>query len=468
MSEPGKEVVNPGQSRRQSRRQSGRQSGRRSRSRERHIHFSVVRIIRTIAMMLLMRGGNSVKMRKNKGSYGYMVEAGRRNGRMNFEMKKFHDCFVQSCILKGKNEKGPRNQRNQRQQGKQRNLINLTNRTNQRNLISLTNRTNLTSQKSARKRKNNFPLYNFERSVDKVTGHFMKDKDLFIEVDKKQKMIEEIEKMSDLQYEHVQKYLDVLSENDVYEEIINHKIHLYKKGNEPEKQANLVKIQNFLNPHIISLRKKKAKEKVEYLIASLIKGENVDQIIMNMFQKKLIDIYVLTFIDDKIMEAHTKLLKNNQVERIDGSGDSSRDEINHRALDGNSTTGDSQISITERILRTLKDRIIAQQKLQVKGTFDFTRILFLSTTLDLSEDRQPIIKSVIKSLEQLEEFELYLLDALDYAEQNEKVKHYVPHLELLLRTCKKMNPIFNQLLNKQTENVRFFPDKVDLSQFREL
>ncbi|ANQ05797.1 Uncharacterized protein PCOAH_00001420 [Plasmodium coatneyi] len=304
----------------------------------------------------------------------------------------------------------------------------------------------------------------FERSVDKVTGNFLHDRDLFIEVDRKQKMIEEIEKMSHFQYEQIHKYIQPLSENDVYEEIINHKIHLYKKENETEKLKKLVKIQDFLNPYIVSQRKKKAKEKVEYMIACILKGENIDQIITDMFRKKLIDVYVLTFIDDKVMEAHTKLVGSgvSGVNNVDaGDGASNPDE-------GAEPGGADQMSMTEKILRMLKDRIVAQQKLQVKGTFDFTRIVFLSTTLDMSEDRQSIIKSSIRTIEQLEEFELYLLDALDYAETNEKMKQYVPHLELLLNTCKKMNPVFNQLLNKQTENVRFFPDKIDMSQFKEL
>ncbi|KAI4841266.1 hypothetical protein MKS88_000505 [Plasmodium brasilianum] len=301
-------------------------------------------------------------------------------------------------------------------------------------------------------KKRNNHLYDFERSVDKVTGHFMKDKELFLEVDKKQKIIEEIEKMKILEYDHVKNYLDTLSENDVYEEVINHKIYLYRKNNEKEKQNNLIKVQNFLNPYIIGLRKKKAKEKVEYLIASMLKGDNIDQIITDMFNKRLIDVYLLTFIDDKIMEAHTKLVKN--------------DKINFNTNNYNKEEED--ISISEKILRTLKDRIIAQQKLNKKGTYDFTRILFLSTTLDIEEDRAPIIKSIIRSIEQLEEFELYLLDALEYAEENEKMKKYVPHLDLLLNTCKKINPIYSQLLNKQSENVRFFPDNVDLSQLKDL
>ncbi|KJP85203.1 hypothetical protein AK88_05162 [Plasmodium fragile] len=289
-------------------------------------------------------------------------------------------------------------------------------------------------------------------------------------------MIEEIEKMHHLQYEHVQKYIQALSENDVYEEIINHKIHLYKKGNETEKLNKLVKIQDFLNPYIINQRKKKAKEKVEYMIACILKGENIDQIIHDMFRKKLIDVYVLTFIDDKVMEAHAKLFRGragsvsgiSSEGRVSGVGGGSSDEGVQGQAKRAEPGGEDQMSMTEKILRMLKDRIVAQQKLQVKGTFDFTRIVFLSTTLDMSEDRQPIIKSVIRTIEQLEEFELYLLDALDYAETNEKMKQYIPHLELLLTTCKKMNPIFNQLLNKQTENVRFFPDKIDMSQFKEL
>ncbi|KMZ95879.1 hypothetical protein PVMG_03953 [Plasmodium vivax Mauritania I] len=327
------------------------------------------------------------------------------------------------------------------------------------------------------------PLNAFERSVDKVTGHFLNDRDLFIEVDKKQKIIEEIEKMNHLQYEQIHKYIQTLSENDVYEEIINHKIYLYKKGNEIEKLQKLVKMQAFLNPFIISQRKKKAKAKVEYMIACILKGEDIDQIVTDMFRKKLIDVYVLTFIDDKVMEAHAKLFRGGSGEvsgesdvRGNGevrgdSGGSGNGEV--RGDSGGSGNGEvrggtDQMSMTERILRMLKDRIVAQQKLQVKGTFVFTRIVFLSTTLPMTEDRQPIIKSSIRTIEQLEEFELFLLDALDYAETSEKMKQYVPHLELLLTTCKQMNPIFNQLLNKQTENVRFFPDKIDMSQFKEL
>ncbi|CAA9986200.1 conserved Plasmodium protein, unknown function [Plasmodium knowlesi strain H] len=326
-------------------------------------------------------------------------------------------------------------------------------------------------------------LNSFERSVDKVTGNFLHDRDLFIEVDKKQKMIEEIEKMNQLQYEHIQKYIQPLSQNDVYEEIINHKIHLYKKENETEKLKKLIKVQEFLNPYIISQRKKKAKEKVEYMIACILKGENIDQIITEMFRKRLIDVYVLTFIDDKVMEAHTKLVRTavdqvDQIQQVDQADQVDRvhgvkrlDGVNHHPHEESKhgeLGGTDQMSITEKILRMLKDRIVAQQKLQVKGTFDFTRIVFLSTTLDISEDRQSIIKSSIRTIDQLEEFELYLLDALDYAETNEKMKQYIPHLELLLSTCKKMNPVFNQLLNKQTENVRFFPDKIDMSQFKEL
>ncbi|GAB64470.1 hypothetical protein PCYB_012030, partial [Plasmodium cynomolgi strain B] len=320
-------------------------------------------------------------------------------------------------------------------------------------------------------------LNSFERSVDKVTGNFLSDRDLFIEVDKKQKIIEEIEKMNHLQYEQIHKYIETLSENDVYEEIINHKIHLHKKGNEIEKLKKLVKIQEFLNPYIISQRKKKAKGKVEYMITCILKGENIDQIITDMFRKKQIDVYVLTFIDDKVMEAHAKLLRTGGggvpgVGSVDrGSGVPEGSALSAPGGEGANRTepgGEDQMSMTEKMLRMLKDRIVAQQKLQVKGTFDFTRVVFLSTTLDMNEDRQPIIKSAIRTIEQLEEFELYLLDALDYAETNEKMKQYVPHLELLLTTCKKMNPVFNQLLNKQTENVRFFPDKIDMSQFKEL
>ncbi|CRG93390.1 conserved Plasmodium protein, unknown function [Plasmodium gallinaceum] len=307
----------------------------------------------------------------------------------------------------------------------------------------LRNNVSITHSNFLRCKRNN-KLNVMERSVDKVTGHFMKDKELFLEVDKKQKMIEEIEKMKVFDYDNVKKYLDVLSENDVYEEIINHKIHLYKKYNEKEKQNHIIKMQNFLNPYIVNLRKKKAKEKVEYLISRLITGDNVDQIIMEMFKKKLIDVYVLTFIDDKIIEAHSKLVKNDKL----NSGE--------------------EMSISEKILRTLKDRIIAQEKLNKKGTFNFTRILFLSTTLDMNENREPLIKSIIKSIDELEEFELYLLDALEYAEDNEKMKKYIPHMELLLNTCKKMNPIHNQFLNKQSENIKFFPDNVDTSHLKDL
>lgn len=286
-------------------------------------------------------------------------------------------------------------------------------------------------------------LHLFDRSVDKVTGHFMKDKDLILEVDKKKKIIEELEQLKTLDYENVKKYLDVLSENDIYEEVINHKIHLYKKYNETEKKQNLVKLQCFLNPYIINTRKKKAKEKVEYLLSRIVMGDpKTDSIITEMIKKKYIDRYVLTFIEDKIVEAHTK----------HGKSDRLNDEM----------------SLSEKLLRTLKDRIIAQQKLNEKGTFDFTRILFLSTTLSEEEDREPLIKSFIKSIEQLEEFELYLLDALEYAEENPKIKKYVVHLELLLNTCKKMNPLTQHFLNKQTENIRFRPDDVDTSQLKDL
>ncbi|VWU50980.1 conserved protein, unknown function [Hepatocystis sp. ex Piliocolobus tephrosceles] len=303
-------------------------------------------------------------------------------------------------------------------------------------------------------------LYSFERSTDKVTGHFMQDKDLFIEVDKKQKIIEQIEKMKILVYDDIKKYLDTLSENDVYEEVINHKIYLYKKNNEIEKQKNLIKVQNFLNPYIINLRKKKAKEKVEYLIANLLKGANIDEIITNMFQKKLIDIYVLTFIDDKIIEAHSKLIQNDKLNYYNSSNSNNNYNAQNKEKE--------EMSISEKILRTLKDRIIAQKKLNDKGTFDFTHILFLSSTMDLEENRESLIKSTIKSIEQLEEFELYLLDALEYAQDNEKMKKYIPHLEILLNACQKVNPINTQLLNKQSENIGFFPDKVDTSELKGL
>lgn len=291
------------------------------------------------------------------------------------------------------------------------------------------------------KKKNN--LYVLERSVDKVTGHFMKDKDLFLEVDKKKKIIEELEQLKTLDYEQVKKYLDILSENDVYEEVINHKIHLYTKFNETEKKQNIVKLQHFLNPYIINTRKKKAKEKVEYLLSRIIMGDpDTDNIITEMIKKKYIDTYVLTFIEDKIMEAHTK--------------------------HGKSTHLNNEMSLSEKVLRTLKDRIIAQIKLNEKGTFDFTRILFLSTTLSEEGNREPLIKSFIKSIEQLEEFELYLLDALEYAEENPQMKKYVTHLEILLNTCKKMNPVNQQFLNKQTDNIRFKPNDVDTSHLKEL
>ncbi|CXI78238.1 conserved Plasmodium protein, unknown function [Plasmodium berghei] len=324
--------------------------------------------------------------------------------------------------------------------------------------IILRKKNNKSIYSNYKEKKRNNNLFSIERSIDKVTGNFMCDKDLFLEVDKKQKMIEEIEKMQVLNYENIKKYLDKLSENDVYEEVINHKIYLYKKNNEKDKQNNLIKVQNFLNPHIISLRKKKAKTKVEYLIASMVKGENIDQIITEMFQKKLIDIYVLTFIDDKIIEANSKLIPNTKLNFYNNSND----------ISGYSSGNKEEMSLSEKILRALKDRILAQQKLNAKGTFDFTRILFLSTTLDMKEDREPIIKSVIKSIEQLEEMELYLLDALDYAQDNEKMKKYIPHMEVLLNACKKMNPVNNQLLNKQNENVRFFPENMDTSHFNGL
>lgn len=286
-------------------------------------------------------------------------------------------------------------------------------------------------------------LYIFDRSVDKVTGHFMQDKHLFLEVDKKKKIIEELEQIQNLEYDKVEKYLDILSENDVYEEIVNHKIHLYTKYNETQKKENIVKLQQFLNPYIINTRKKKAKEKVEYLLARLVMGDpKADEIITEMIKKKYIDVYVLTFIDDKIIEAHTK--------------------------HGNSPHLNEDMSLSEKLLRGLKDRIIAQQKLNDKGTFDFTRILFLSSTLSDEEDREPLIKSIIKSIEQLEEFELYLLDALEYAEENTKMKKYVPHIELLLDTCKKMNPIHQKFLDKQTEHIRFTPDNVDTSHLKDL
>ncbi|SPJ09756.1 conserved Plasmodium protein, unknown function [Plasmodium sp. DRC-Itaito] len=286
-------------------------------------------------------------------------------------------------------------------------------------------------------------IYLFDRSVDKVSGHFLQDRGLFIEADKKMKIIEEIEKMTKLEYGNVEKYLNVLSENDVYEEVLNHKFYMYKKNNEKEKHDKLIKIQEFLNPFIINLRKKKAKEKVEYLIACIIKGENIDAVITEMFKRKMIDIYVLTFIDDKIIEAHTKLLKD--------------DRLNNK---------EEQMSISEKILRTLKDRIIAQQKLNKKGTFVFTRLLFLSSTLDINEDRKPMIKSMINTIEQLEEFELYLLDALEYAHENNKLQKYIPHMEILLNACKHVNPVYNQTLNKQSENIGFFPESVDPSNLK--
>ncbi|CDO63842.1 conserved Plasmodium protein, unknown function [Plasmodium reichenowi] len=286
-------------------------------------------------------------------------------------------------------------------------------------------------------------IYLFDRSVDKVSGHFLQDRGLFIEADKKMKIIEEIEKMTKLEYKNVEKYLNVLSENDVYEEVINHKFYMYKKNNEKEKHDKLIKIQEFLNPFIINLRKKKAKEKVEYLIACIIKGVNIDEVITEMFKRKIIDIYVLTFIDDKIIEAHTKLLKD--------------EKLNNK---------DEQMSISEKILRTLKDRIIAQQKLNKKGTFVFTRLLFLSSTLNINEDRKSMIKSMINTIEQLEEFELYLLDALEYAHENDKLQKYIPHMELLLNACKQVNPVYNQTLNKQSENIGFFPESVDPSNLK--
>ncbi|KOB87980.1 hypothetical protein PFDG_03915 [Plasmodium falciparum Dd2] len=104
-------------------------------------------------------------------------------------------------------------------------------------------------------------IFLFDRSVDKVSGHFLQDRGLFIEADKKMKIIEEIEKMTKLEYKNVEKYLNVLSENDVYEEVINHKFYMYKKNNEKEKHDRLIKIQEFLNPFIINLRKKKRKKK---------------------------------------------------------------------------------------------------------------------------------------------------------------------------------------------------------------
>ncbi|KEG03553.1 conserved Plasmodium protein, unknown function [Plasmodium vinckei vinckei] len=330
--------------------------------------------------------------------------------------------------------------------------LNRLSQTYERKNISRKKYNNIVYSNYKEKKRNN-NLFSIERSIDKVTGNFMCDKELFLEVDKKQKMIEEIEKLQELNYENVKKYLDKLSENDVYEEVINHKIHLYKKNNEKDKQDNLIKVQNFLNPYIISLRKKKAKTKVEYLIASMVKGENIDQIITEMFQKKLIDIYVLTFIDDKIIEANSKLAPNSKLNFYNSTND----------VSGYSSGNKEEMSLSEKILRALKDRVLAQQKLNAKGTFDFTRILFLSTTLDLEEDREPIIRSIIKSIEQLEELELYLLDALDYAQENEKMKKYIPHMELLLNACKKMNPVNNQLLNKQNENVRFFPENMDSS-----
>lgn len=103
---------------------------------------------------------------------------------------------------------------------------------------------------------------------------------------------------------------------------------------------------------------------------------------------------------------------------------------------------DEHPSISEKFLRSLKDRIAAQQITTMRGTDSFVKTLALCLRYNNYDDYDRVLKENIKTIEGLEEFHDWLLDGISYIKETKKCDDKIKKMEDIVSAVVRQHPIW--------------------------
>nr|CAJ20410.1 hypothetical protein, conserved [Toxoplasma gondii RH]CEL71451.1 TPA: hypothetical protein BN1205_014100 [Toxoplasma gondii VEG] len=190
-----------------------------------------------------------------------------------------------------------------------------------------------------------------------------------------------------------------------------------------------------LSPQLIALakyhRRRQAKRKAERLLAAMLGGDaaRIDALFLQMAEQRLLDAHLLNFIDEMIHEAHMKYSAYKAKE-----------------------------ALSETALKTLKRRILAHLEMMKSNRQDFVRILSLCFQTQ-TDKRRAILKASLYTVEDLERFQEWLEDGIQFGEETGKLKkEQLTVMRNLVEDCKQANPLNKATLDHWQEENSFQSD----------
>nr|CEL64142.1 TPA: hypothetical protein BN1204_000600 [Neospora caninum Liverpool] len=188
-------------------------------------------------------------------------------------------------------------------------------------------------------------------------------------------------------------------------------------------------------PQLLALaryhRRRQAKRKVERLLAAMLGGDaaRIDALFLQMAEQKLLDAHLLNFLDEMIHEAHMKYSAYKAKE-----------------------------ALSETALKLLKRRILAHLEMMKTNRQDFVRILSLCLQTQ-TEKRRAILKASLYTVEDLERFQEWLEDGIQFGEETGKLKKdQLKVMRHLVEDCKQANPLNKATLDHWQEENSFQSD----------
>jgi len=223
---------------------------------------------------------------------------------------------------------------------------------------------------------------------------------------------ESVEDFAKVNPDLLQKASSALIEGRLFETVVSRAKQNYQSPDDQLMLEKLEKVEAHIWTYVKDWRLKGAKLKIERLLSSLLEGAGTfDERLREMQEAKALDEHLLRCISELIEEG-----KELFPER----------------------TG----SQTVKLLKTIKQRIIAEIRTSMKGNDDLIRLLAFCFHVKEPGERQEILKNSVRSIERLTELVQFLKEGIQFGEKTGSITpNQINIMKELIEYAEFLNPL---------------------------
>ncbi|GBE58725.1 hypothetical protein, conserved [Babesia ovata] len=203
-------------------------------------------------------------------------------------------------------------------------------------------------------------------------------------------------------------------EENMLEEVLGKAFSVYRKNRDQASIQRLEGIASEIAPIADKVRKERAEEIIVRLINCYVDGrENIDDVLQRLYRQKQLNKYLMQRFDELIKLASKKFRLSDE----------------HPAL-------------SERFLRTLKDRVAAEVLTSARGTSKWVRILAECFRYDNCVEYEKVLKKNLRKIEDIEDFRDWLLDGIAYCRDKGRMEERIEAMETIESIVVGLHPVW--------------------------